>query len=180
MKTKNVIIMILLAVVLGLSIQNILLIRKFDKIKTALCFEKVPVEMYIANLTQSLERVNHGYIKILSQHHWLSDRLDRCIETLEQQNDLEPIPAPRPYPSMPVPPNTGELPQKKPVAFYEPYQDPNTYSFDERERSVRHVICMMNLMSLSQSMYEYSGRPKIENFEKRLQRLNCYIEEKNP
>ncbi len=176
MKIKNVVILILLLIICGQFIQSFLLLRKFDLLKFT--FENQPVEVYVAGLTESVRKLDPLRSEIILQHHWLSERLHKCIELLEQQNGLEPMPMeystpyrmlhsyPKPDPNMLQPYMTESVP------FYEHYEGPNNPPLEDiEEGDIRQLRCLINLQILGLKMYLEPYKARIENYEKRLKRL---------
>jgi len=89
MKTKTIVIVILIIVIAAQFIQYILLLRRFDRLKLEFEYE-VPVQVYVAGLTERVREIENIRSTIIWQNHWLSKRLYKCIELLELQEGLEP------------------------------------------------------------------------------------------
>ncbi len=179
MKAKNVVIVILIIIILGQLIQFLLLLRKFGRLKFT--FEHQPVEVYIAGLTEKLRGLDPLRSEIIWQNRWLSQRLDKCIEMLEQQRGLEPVPVEYPKPGymsyLKPDPNVAKKYKVEPVPFYEPYEEPNNLSLkDTEEGDVKRLMCLLNLQLLGLKMYLEPSKAQIENYEKRLKRLENHLE----
>lgn len=180
MKTKNAVIIILVIIIVAQFAQYLLLLRKFDRLKFT--FENQPVEVYVAGLTERVREIGQIRGEIIYQNRWLSRRLDKCIEMLEQQKGLEPIPIE--YPELDwmrhlkSDPNTAKKYELEPVPFYEPYEGPNTPSMESAEEGdVRKLMCLLNLHIISLKMYLEPYNSRIENYDKRLKRLEDRLEE---
>jgi len=184
MKIKNVVILILLLIICGQFIQSFLLLKKFNTLRFT--FEHQPVEVYVAGLTESLKEVDPLIGEITSQHHWLSKRLYKCIELLEQQKGLKAIPMEYPV-GYPMPgfthpmgplysqsdPNTLQPYMTESVPFYEDYTEPSIPPLENiKESDIQRLKCRINLQTLSLNMYlNPCSKARIENYEKRLKRL---------
>ena len=174
MKIKNVAILILLLIICGQFIQSFLLLKKFDRLKFT--FEKRPVEVYVAGLTESIRKIDPLRSEIILQHHWLSKRLYKCIELLEQQKDLNPIPMEYPEQSLMSYRKSGlNMPQPyktESVPFYEYYEGPNNPPLEDIEESdIRKLKSLINLQMVSLKMYLEPSKVRIENYQKRLKRI---------
>ncbi len=172
MKTKNIVILILLLIICGQFIQSFLLLKKFDRLKFT--FENQPVEVYVAGLTESIRKIDPLRSEIILQNHWLSKRLYKCIELLEQQKGLEPIPMeyPMPYPYPESDPNMLQPYMTESVPFYEHYEGPNNPPLEDiEEGDIRKLRCLINLQLVGLKMYLEPSKARIENYEKRLKRL---------
>jgi len=176
MKIKNVATLILLLIICGQFIQSFLLLKKFDLLKFT--FENQPVEVYVAGLTESIRNIDPLRSEIILQHHWLSKRLYKCIELLEQQKGLEPIPMEyptqyqmlRPYPKSD--PNMLHPYMTESVPFCEHYEGPNIPPLENSEEGdIRQLRCLINLQIIGLKMYLEPSKARIENYEKRLKRL---------
>jgi len=176
MKIKNVLILILLLIICGQFIQSFLLLKRFDRLKFT--FENQPVEVYVAGLTESIRKLDPLRSEIILQHHWLSKRLYKCIELLEQQNGLEPIPMEHPTPYQMLQPyrksdsNMLQPYMSESVPFYEHYEGPNIPPLEDiEEGDIRQLRCLINLQTIGLKMYLEPSKARIENYEKRLKRL---------
>jgi len=175
MKTKNAIIAIFLIIILGQYMLFHLLLRKFDRLKFA--FEEDPVRVYVAGLTENIREVEKLRGEAIWQALWISKRLDKCIELLEAQKGLKPIPIEYPGPKIKgftePDPNMAEKYAPPPEPFYEPYESPNNPPLlDVKERCMKTLMCQLDLDQYAlTTIVKILGR-QIENFEKRLKRLD--------
>ncbi len=176
MKIKNVATLILLLIICGQFIQFFLLLKKFDQLKFT--FENQPVEVYVAGLKKSIRKLDPLRSEIILQHHWLSNRLYKCIELLEQQKGLKPIPMEYPAPYQMLhsysksDPNMLQPYMSKSVPFYEHYEGPNNLPLEDiEEGDIRRLGCLINLQIIGLKMYLEPSKARIENYEKRLKRL---------
>lgn len=68
MKTKNVVIIILVIVIVAQFTQHFLLLRRFDRLKLEFTYGEVPVQVYVAGLTERICDINSIRNKISWQH----------------------------------------------------------------------------------------------------------------
>lgn len=174
MKIKNVVILILLLIICGQFIQSFLLLKRFDVLKFT--FENQPVEVYVAGLTESIRKIDPLGSEIILQNHWLSKRLYKCIELLEQQKGLEPIPMEYPKPRLmsyrKSDPNMLQPYMSESVPFYEHYEGPNNPLLEDiEENDIRILRSRINFQLTCLKMYLEPSKARIENYEKRLKRL---------
>jgi len=181
MKIRNVVIFILLLIICGQFIQSFFLLNKFDRL--SFTFVRRPVEVYVAGLTESVRMSGPLKSEIIFQHKWLSERLCKCIERLEQQEGLEPLPMefPSQYPMLgqysqiggpnhPLRPPLTDMAES--IPYYECYEEPNYPPFeDDEESDIQKLRAVINLQIIGIRMYLEPSRIRIENYEKRLKRL---------
>ena len=174
MKTKNIIIAILIVVVLG---QFVILVRQ-TRIKhyrelLNRNFQRIPIEVYVAGLTETINRNSQGNIELLAQLRWTTRHLGKCIVLLEEQRGLDPIPIKSEYPTMKdIKPPLPEKQEAEP--FYIPYikppshKDPN----ESNEVDLQRLRCMFNQNTIAIKMAVVAAEMRIYNYEERLQQLD--------
>jgi len=110
--------------------------------------------------------------KLKVQHNWLKHRLHKCLEKLEAERGLAPIP--RKYEMvLRGDPNLVDKYPEPPEPWFVPYEEPNIPSMlEEPDTSVRCLVGMMGIRAGSDRLYIDSSRYWIENFENRLKRLD--------
>ncbi len=174
MKIKDAVILFLLLIICVQYIQSLLLVKRFDRLQ--FIFQDDPVKVYVAGLTETIMKADRLRLEITMQHRWLSRRLYKCIELLEQENGLEPIPME--YPKIRV----GPYPRSHPnsmetymseLPFYKPYKKRNISPFkDIRECGVKTLTAIVkNLQLAGQESSLERSRAEIKNYDKRLKRL---------
>jgi hypothetical protein len=175
MKAKDAVIGVLLTVILGQVVVFYLLLREFDRLKFT--FEEDPVRVYVDGLTLRIRELGRLRSEVYWQAAWLSKRLDKCIEMLEAQKGLEPIPIEWPGPKIKglrrPDPNMLKKYAPPPEPFYEPYKDPNNPSLvDTEERWTRVLMCQLALEQMGLTNALGIMERQIENFETRLARID--------
>jgi len=175
MKTKNAVIAILLIVILGQYVLFYLLIKKFDRLKFA--FEEDPVKVYVAGLTEKIRQANRLRGEAIWQAVWISKRFDKCIELLEAQKGLKPIPIECPGPKIkgfPEPdPNMVKKYAPPPEPFYEPYESPNNPPLEDTEEDrLRTLMCLLDIQQAGLKNTVMAFERQIKNYEQRLKRLD--------
>jgi hypothetical protein len=176
MKTKNIIIIILVAVLLG---QFFLLIRhtRIQKYMECVSREELPVEVYVAGMAESVKHNYRTNTQLLSQSKWAMRHLGRCVELLEKERELEPIPVKRKRYSFPDSNHPGLLPPivEDTGPFYVPYEKykiPDLPKYPEEEVELKNLQVALNMNTLSLKLAIYSADEQIQNYEERLQRLD--------
>ncbi len=164
---KNIIIAILMVTIVGLSVS---LHREMRFSKTVIHQMPVPIEKQ-SRLCSDLA----------SQVLWLRRHLEKTLNVLESERDLEPIPVQTPYslkgeekyPSEYVrDPDFFVMPYQKPE--YRPFTtDPNEFG---TEIGFGRAMGKINLNSLSALFSTAETEFLIDNFYQRLQRLEPLIE----
>ena len=154
---------ILLIIILGQFIQSILLLRKFNQLKFT--YEEDPVRVYVAGLTQKLREVDRLRGEVVWQAAWFSKRLDKCIDPRPK---LQGFPAPDP---------NEIIKRQQSEPFYEAYESPNSPPLrDLEERPVRYAMWALNLKHVALKMCLENFNARIQSYEKRLKRLENYLE----
>jgi len=176
MKAKNVIIVVLLAIIVAQFIQYLLLLKKFDQLSLDFVYREIPPKVYIAGLTERFQEIDQIRSEVIWQARWLSRRLGKCIELLEQQKGLEPIPVeylkPDLMPHLRYDPNLAKRYEVESIPFYEPYEGPNTPPLkDIEEVNVRALMCQINIRLVSLKFFIEPLKAHIVNYDKRLARL---------
>jgi hypothetical protein len=178
MKTKNIIIAILIAVVLG---EFFLLVRQ-TRIQRYINFvsaapQRIPIEVYVAGLTESISQNRQANIELLVQSQWAIRHLGQCIALLEKQRDLEPIPMKPEYYSLtdanrpmtlPVPARQETGPFCIPYVKPSSREDPNGC----KEGDLNQLRCQLNLNTTATKMAIAGIEQRICNYQQRLQRLD--------
>ena len=176
MKAKNIIIAILVAVILG---QFFLLVRH-TRIKQYIEYisgERLPIEVYVAGLTESINLNRQADIELLIQSQWAIRHLGQCVKLLEKERGLDPIPMK--FKNYPIPDSNNPMmllvPNKQESGpFYLPYEKPSGHKDhnDHEERDLNRLRCLLNLNTLSVNLASAAIEHQIHNYEERLQRLD--------
>jgi len=176
MKTKNIIIALLITVILG---QFFLLVRhtRIEQYIEWISQERLPIEVYVAGLTESINQNRQANIGLLSQCQWAIRHLAQCLKLLEKERGFEPIPmrfehyliADSNNPRMPVVPNKQES-----GPFYLPYEKPSSHKDPNghKEGDLNRLRCLLNLNTVAVKLASAGIEQQIHNYEKRLQRLD--------
>ncbi len=131
-------------------------------------------------LVPNVRLIQEETLKLMTQHKWLISRLDKCLERLEAERGLEPIPLKSVedkyremgYPLPITDPNIVKQYGPPPEPFYRPYEDPNVPAWPtDKEYDLETLLALLRLQSLSIKLYVYSTDDWIENLEQRLKRL---------
>jgi len=159
----------------------ILVLTMFGCREQATEVDQSSIQEHSDALAPGVRVIQERTLELIAQHKWLKCRLEKCIERLEQQKGLEPIPIiefqyPKPdgrqYPKRV--PNIVKKYEPEPEPFYVPYESPNLPDWIvDKQPDIRTLIALLNLQSLSIAMYMYGSGDWIENFEKRLQRIDA-------
>ena len=172
MKIKNVVILILLVVNVGLSL---LLYRttRISKTVEELALkvpQQVPVDIFVTGMTAAIQKHNQTCSELVSQVQWLRRHLEKTISVLENERNLEPIGVEIPLLKEKVPPS-DYLMESEP--FIVPYQKPEFKHPDkiEDESGLRALESMMNLNSVNALLATSNMEILIDNFYHRLERL---------
>ncbi len=189
MRTRNIIIIVLLLVIIGMSF--VIFKQRFDL--RYYCdmtdIEREP-QVYIMGLTESAKGLADRVGVIGSMNSWITKRLDACLAKLEAERGLEPIPVENPFkeqlgilgePNSPfiisTPSDTNHKRFVEPEnLFYEPFSERHAHKseIDSKERPIQYIQCVLNLASLGINMNQRYSKCQIENFEKRLKRIEEY------
>ncbi len=175
MKRSDFAIGILLIVVVAQLVLSTVLLKKVNQLRLRICSEDISVPEYVFALSERVEQTHALALKFARQADWLGKRLDKCMEQLESQLQLEPMtdkssvdfsfPQLGPYVS-------GKMLQQ-PEPFYVPYEYPNKPPVKNlTQHQLRKLVCMANLQQVGLHMTSYCLGPKIENLDKRLRRLD--------
>jgi hypothetical protein len=178
MKSKDIIIAILVIVIIAQFIQSFFLLKKLNQKE----FIERPAEIYIADLTQRLREVRITGVKVIRQATWFRRHLGKCIEALENKEGLKPIPIESPeliaylkIKGFPSPDQNESMKRLQAEPFFEPYEEPNSPPLEDlKERPVQYALCSLNLdlWLLRNTQKNFDGR--IQNYEQRLKRLNSF------
>lgn len=132
-------------------------------------------------LATQVRIIQEQTFKLKTQHKWLMYRLDKCLERLEAERGLGPIPQKSVedeyremgYPLPKSDPNIAKQYGPPPEPFYKPYEDPNVPSLaTDKEYDLETLIALLRIEAMSTKMYMYGTDDWIANFEQRLQRLD--------
>lgn len=125
----------------------------------------------ITALMPAINRMDESWRQIITQNAWLVRSLDKCIAKLEAERGFESIP--RKYenflrgdPNILIPPEP----------WYEPYEHRGAPGRSAEPASIRMLICLMNISSLNMRNQIADSEQRIENFEKRLKRIEEHSE----
>jgi hypothetical protein len=168
MKIRDVIIGILLIIIAGQFIQFYLLSKEFERLK--FIDDQYQTRVYIAGLTQKLQEVDRVRGEVIWQAVWFNKRLGKCIEMLEKEKGLQPIPIEWPKPDWMLKlrsdPNMVKKYEPKSEPFFEPYQEPNLLPLKQlEERPIAYAMCGLNLQQLSLLMLKERFNNLIANYE---------------
>jgi len=141
--------------------------------------EKVSVQDHADALAGQVRLIQEQTLELMAQHKWLKHRLEKCIEKLEAERGLEPIPF-----DWSKKMEIDYLPWKRdpkyappPELWFVPYESPNTPAWPvDKQHDIRTLIALLRLQSTTLGMYMVSTHDRIENFEKRLKRLESNLE----
>jgi len=160
----------------------ILVLTMFGCREQATEVDQSSIQEHADALAPGVRVIQERTLELIAQHKWLKCRLEKCIEKLEVERGLEPIPLKTPaekfhemfMPARKVDPNEAMKYVPKPEPFYVPYESPNLPAWPvDKQPDIRTLIALLNLQSLSITMYMYGSGDWIENFEKRLQRIDA-------
>jgi len=114
--------------------------------------------------------------EIKVQNQWLRRRLDKCLEKLEAERGLEPMLPERDLPLVSAPNLAGKYFQDS-EPWFAPYEEPNVPSvLEDPDTMVKQLVCIMGIKNASNRVYLDFSVSRIKNFEKRLKRLESYME----
>jgi len=132
------------------------------------------------SLALCVETSRKQVFELVAQHEWLKHRLDKCLEKLEAERGLTPIPRDNPAEDMyavrrggKVDPNETIKYAPKPEPFYVPYEEPNQRGLPtDGHYEIGKITALLGLQCTATSMYMWDSKSWIENFEQRLKRLD--------
>lgn len=149
--------------------------------------ELISLQEHTDALAPHVKLLQQQTLELMWQHAWLRHRLEKCIEKLEADRGLEPIPLENPAATMyeemrwrkgKFDPNTATKYTRPPEPFYLPYESPNQPAFPtDKQHDIRTLIALLRLQSNSIKLYMSSADDWIGNFEKRLKRLEGCLKE---
>ena len=160
----------------------ILVLTMFGCREQATEVDQSSIQEHADALAPGVRVIQERTLELIAQHKWLKCRLEKCIEKLEAERGLEPIPVETAagkfremfMPARKFDPNEAMKYAPKPELFYVPYESPNLPAWPVgKQRDIRKLIALLNLQSLTIALYMYSTDDSIENFEKRLQRIDA-------
>ena len=149
------------------------------------CFKEFPKidpnseQVCLIVLTAPIKRTAELTTELMTQNRWLRRSLDKCLEKLEAERGLEPIPLPLEC-GLPLrgDPNLADKYPQTSEPFFVPYESPKIEPFlADKPSNIRMLIAMMNMRSMSVKQHITITDDWIENFEKRLKRLEDHLEE---
>jgi len=132
------------------------------------------------SLVLCVETSRKQALELMAQHKWLKHRLDKCLEKLEAERGLMPIPVENPAANMyalrrggKIDPNETIKYAPKPDPFYVPYEEPNQRGLPtDGHYEIPTITALLGLQCTATAMYMSDSKNWIENFEKRLKRLD--------
>jgi hypothetical protein len=127
---------------------------------------------YTTILLPELNRTYEQMEELKAQNKWLRRNLDKCLDKLEAERGLKPI-----RPKYPLPlkgePNLGESCLESSEPWLVPYEEPNAPSMlEEPVDSIKLLKAAMGVRGVADRGFIESSVSWIENFEKRLKRLD--------
>lgn len=132
-------------------------------------------QVYVMTLMPGISSMYEQENELAAQNRWLRRSLDKCLEKLETEMGLEPIPRKYQQVLRGDPKLADEYPQPS-ESWFVPYESPDTKPLSE-PRDILMLKAMMSLRSASMRMYVSYTEDWIENFEQRLKRLESHLEE---
>lgn len=134
-------------------------------------------QAFITAILPQLDAMNKQTRKLVSQHKWFRDSLNKCLRAIEVEKGLEPIPLSIKYP-LPFKEGPNHINEyiSKDEPLFMPYEGPNAISLGE-PNNIHILKALLNLQILSANMSMANANDWIENFEKRLQRIEDHLEE---
>ncbi len=132
------------------------------------------------SLALCVETSRKQALELMAQHKWLKHRLDKCLEKLEAERGLPTIPRENPEANMyalrrggKIDPNEIRKYAPKPEPFYVPYEEPNQRGFPtDGHYEIGKITALLGLQCTATAWYMSDSKNWIENFEKRLKRLD--------
>lgn len=135
------------------------------------------------SLVLCVETSRKQALELMAQHKWLKHRLDKCLEKLEAERGLMPIPVENPAANMYALRRGGKIDPNetlkyakyapKPDPFYVPYEEPNQRGLPtDGHYEIPTITALLGLQCTATAMYMSDSKNWIENFEKRLKRLD--------
>jgi len=132
-------------------------------------------QTFMTALLPQLDAMDKQARELMSQHEWLKRRLDICIKQLEEKKGLEPIPLSTKYPlSLKGYPNNVNEYTPKDEPLFIPYESPDVIPLGEPD-NIHILRSLLNLRILSLNLYMADANDRIDNFEKRLKRLEEHL-----
>lgn len=131
-------------------------------------------QVYFMALLPQINSMYEQSEELSAQNHWLRRSLDKCIEKLEAERGLEPIPLKYRLPLKGEPSLVDRYPQH-PEPWFMPYEGSIAEPLPEL-RDIAMLKAMMGIHSVSVKMFILTTDDWIENFEKRMKRLEECLE----
>jgi len=172
---NNIVIGILVLIIAGLSVSlyRVTRLRRVLYEVSNKVPAKIPLDVFVTELSKSVERHNQVWHDVAAQNKWLRRHLEQTLSKLEAEYKLEPIPVKTFYPYSEKEhkllsdfigdPALFAIPYQKPE-YPPPAVDPNGYGLME-------LSCRTNTDTDFFVMQIYDSEFWIENFYERLQRL---------
>ncbi len=140
---------------------------------------------YVDSLGLCVRTAEKQTLDLIAQHKWLKHRLDRCIEKLEAERGLTPMPVENLTANMyahlqrsKIDPNETMKYAPKTEPFYVPYECPNQPDFPtNRHYDIGTIRALLGLQCTATAMYMSDSKNWIANFEERLKRLESHLED---
>ena len=150
---------------------------------------KEPTEIDQSSLQEHIDALSSKFrllqeqdIELIAQHGWLKRSLEKCIEKLEAERGLKPIPIEYSRPEWAKYPKSDPNVVKKYAPpsepWFKPYERPDIKLPSGKPAGpiLNTLQCLINLHLLSVKLYMATPADWIENFEKRLKRLESHLE----
>jgi len=140
---------------------------------------KGPITVDVNLLSSRIQLFQQHTLELRMQHAWLSRCLDKCLEKLEAEKGLEPIPYDRfketDYPRTKYyDPNAVKKYAQPHEPWFIPYKTVGKPYFD-RFHDIKTQAILLNKQSIRVKLYLSSMNHRIENFEERLKRLEEHL-----
>jgi hypothetical protein len=128
-------------------------------------------DIFVTATTPAINRMAECQNRLMTRMVWINNNLEKCLEKLESERGLEPIPRkgrfiPKSDPNF-VPP---------PEQWYESYE-PEKWHPAMTFSNVNGIVLYMNLYSLNMCNQAQGMDDYIENLDQRMKRLEKYINE---
>jgi hypothetical protein len=168
-KSKDLLVVVMVLFIVALLV----LIYKMNRAALG----RTPTKVCVMGMTEAIDRQNQYYTQLTDATRWLERHLEKCIEFIESQQGLKPIPM-KLYEIPPITADVNDLEAlqsfpEAPGPFVIPYKKPKRImEKSPEEKDLELLWIRINMNTSAAVALRYDMELKIANFQERLQRLD--------
>jgi len=126
--------------------------------------------VYVMSMLPQINSMYEQTTKLMAQNRWLRCSLEKCIEKIEAERGLRPVPLKHHLPLKGDPNLTDQYYQPNEPQCKE-YENLDTELLSEKPASISMLQCLINLHLTRSKTYVVTTDDWITNFEQRLRRI---------